>query len=106
MTHSYEEKYIPLQRTYRLRSDVDLLALPKAIEQVHNVEGHRSVLTGAQVYSLERECYVCINFRYRSVRDERIKRINQILLSCCVEVDDVSGASLLQDPTLRASFPI
>lgn len=49
MTDSYEDKYIPLQRMYRLRNDVDMLTLSKAIEQIHNIAGHRSVLTGAQL---------------------------------------------------------
>lgn len=106
MTDSYEDKYIPLQRMYRLCNDVDMLTLSKAIEQIHNIAGHRSVLTGAQLYSLRNGCYVCINFRYKHVNDKRLKRIHAILLGCCVEVDDVSVASLLQDPKFHATIPL
>lgn len=49
---------------------------------------------------------MCINFRYKHVNDKRLKRIHAILLGCCVEVDDVSVASLLQDPKFHATIPL
>lgn len=106
MTDSYEDKYIPLQRMYRLRNDCDNLALSKAIEQIHDIRGHGSILTGAQLYLLKDRCYVCVNFRYKHVNDKRLACIHAILLGCCVEVDDVSVASLLQDPTFHAAIPL
>lgn len=106
MTDSYEDKYIPLQRMYRLRNDCDILSLSKAIEQIYNIRGHGSILTGAQLYSLKDRCYVCVNFRYKHVNDKRLKCIHAILLGCCVEVDDVSVASLLQDPKFHAAIPL